>query len=192
VAGTYYVTIRNLSSGRSERCGHTVSAENVPGDDQDPNEVIWDNCPKNLQFWRDMFGNRQSASGTSGLTQSDLQTIARRVDERSTFFNWSNDLTGMRQALGPGSPLTRRKQVARQYAALLANVVTGELNLGFQGGESIGLDLDTRVNYSGATTLRELIALTDRMLSANRGNYARLNSTLTAINRGQGIGPVCE
>ena len=98
----------------------------------------------------------------------------------------------MRLALNPGQSLTRRKQVARQYAALLANVVTGEQNLGLQGGESIGLDLDTSVNYGGATTVRDLIALTDRMLKANRGNYTKLNATLTAINRGQGIGSSCE
>ena len=113
-------------------------------------------------------------------------------NETSTFFNWTNDVDGMRTALSPGSPLTRRKQVARQYAALLANVATGELNLGSRGVEGIGLDLDTPVNFGAARTVRELIALTDRMLRANRGNYSRLNSTLTQINNAQGIGADCE
>ena len=192
-AGTYFVTIRNLNSGRSERCSQTLAwSQYGTGDDQNPDEAIWDNCPRNLQFWRGAFGNRQSGSDANGLTQTDFQTIARRVDESSTYFNWSNDLQGMRLALNPGQSLTRRKQVARQYAALLANVVTGEQNLGLQGGESIGLDMNTSVNYAGATTVRDLIALTDRMLKANRGNYAKLNATLTAINRGQGIGSSCE
>jgi hypothetical protein len=191
-AGTYSVRIRDLTSGRTESCSQVLSlADGGTGDDQDPDEVVWDNCPRNLQFWRRLFDSGQSGAETNGLTQSDLRAIARRVDERSTYFNWSNDLDGLRQALNPVG-LTRRKQVARQFAALMANVAAGELNVGFQGRESIGLDPDTRVNYPGASTLRDLVAITDRMLRANRGNYAKLNATLTAINSGRGIGPVCE
>ncbi len=198
-AGTYVVTMRNLTSGQSERCSQTLDFSNYgagdnqnPGDNQNADEAVWDNCPRNLQFWRGAFGNNQSGDATNGLTQADFQTIARRVDERSTYFNWSNDLVGLRQALSPGQSLTRRKQVARQYATLLANIVTGELNLGLQGGQGIGLDLNTSVNYGGATTLRDLIVVADRMLRANRGNYSKLNATLTAINSGRGIGSVCE
>jgi hypothetical protein len=192
--GTYTVTIRSSSSGRSERCSHTLDPAGYgSGDDQDPDEVTQDNCPRPLRFWRDAFGVSQRGGGeVTGITQSDARRIAQRVDEKSTFFNWTNDVEGMRAALSPGSPLTRRKQVARQYAALLANVVTGELNLGSRGVEGIGLDLDTPVSFGGARTVRELIALTDRMLRANRGNYSRLNSTLTQINNAQGIGADCE
>lgn len=192
-AGTYFVTIRNSNSGQSERCGHTLDLTGYgTGDEQDGSELAWDNCPRQLQFWRGVYNPNQSGVQTDGVTQSQSRTIARRVDEVSTFFNWTNDVEGMRQALNPGTGLTRRKQVSRQYAALLANVVAGENGLASQGGEGIGLDLETRVNFGGATTLRELIALTDRMLRANRGNYAKLNATLTAINRGRGIGPICE
>ena len=88
--------------------------------------------------------------------------------------------------------MTRRKQVARQYAALLANVVSGEQNVLIDNGDRIRLDLDTKVNYPGAMTLRDLVALTDRTLGVRRGSYAKLNTTLTAINRGRGIGAVCE
>jgi len=192
-AGTYSVTIRNSNSGQSERCSHTLDLTGYgTGEDQDADELAWDNCPRPLQFWRDVYGSGQSGIEANGVTQSESRTIARRVDEASTYFNWTNDVEGMRQALSPGTGLTRRKQVSRQYAALLANVAAGEFGLGSQGGDGIGLDLDTRVNFGGATTLRDLIALTDRMLRANRGNYAKLNSTLTAINRGRGIGGICE
>src|SRR6185503_6344027 len=192
-AGTYYVTIRSSSSGRTERCSHTLDlAGTSTGDDQDADEPAWDNCPRPLRFWRGVFGSNQRGGDVDGMTPSELRRIAQRVDEMSTFFNWTNDVDGMRTALSPGSPLTRRKQVARQYAALLANVATGELNLGSRGVEGIGLDLDTPVNFGAARTVRELIALTDRMLRANRGNYSRLNSTLTQINNAQGIGADCE
>lgn len=187
--GQYSVALRDPSSGRTERCSQTlVLSGNGTGDDQDPDEVVWDNCPRDLQFWRRVFGN----GGSVELSQADLRAIARFVDERSAYFNWRDDLQGMRQALSPGGSMTRRKQVVRQFAALLANVAAGELGLLAGGREQIGLDPNTRVNYTGATTLRELIALTDRTLNAQRGNYARLNSALTLINRGRGIGPVCE
>jgi hypothetical protein len=188
--GTYSLTMRNLATGRTERCGRTLTlAGNDPGtgDDQDPDEVIWDNCPRDLQFWLRAFERR---GGANDISQADLRAIARWADEHSVYWNWANDLDGMRQALNPARPLTRQKQVTRQYAALLANVAAGAL--GLQSGERIGLDLDTRVTFAGATTLRDLMDLTDSMLRTRRGNFARLNSTLTSINAGRGIGPVCE
>ncbi len=189
--GTYSLTMRNLASGRTERCSRTLSlADNGTdtGDDQDPDEVVWDNCPRDLQFWRRAFERR--GGDASIVSQADLRAIARWVDEHSVYWNWTNDVDGVRQALNPARPLTRQKQVARQYAALLANVAAGEL--GLQSGERIGLDLDTRVTFAGATTLRDLIDRTDSMLRSRRGNLARLNTTLTGINGGRGIGPVCE
>lgn len=190
--GNYTVRLRDRISGRTETCSQMLSlADGGDGDDQDPEEVIWDNCPRTLQFWRRAFGDVQSGRETDGLTRADLRAIAQRVDERSTYFNWNNDVDGLRQALNPVG-LTRRKQVVRQFAAILANVAAGELNVGFQGRESIGLDPDTRVDYRSAATLRDLIVVTDRTLRANRGNYATLNAALTAINNGRGIGPVCE
>ncbi len=190
--GNYTLRLRDQTSGRTETCSQILSlADDGTGDNQDPEEVVWDNCPRTLQFWRRAFGNGQPGGDMNGLTQADLRAIAQRVDERSTYFNWTNDLDGLRQALNPVG-LTRRKQVVRQFAALMANVAAGELNVGFQGSESIGLDPDTRVDFRTAATLRDLIVVTDRTLKANRGNYARLNAALTAINNGRGIGPVCE
>lgn len=57
---------------------------------------------------------------------------------------------------------------------------------------AIGLDSDTQITFAGAATIGELIALTERYLRENRGNFARLNATLNQINRGRGIGPVCN
>jgi hypothetical protein len=191
-AGTYILTMRNLSTGHIDRCRHELSGswQDDPGSD-DPDQIYWDNCPRDLPFWRNAY--RSGASG-SGLSTTDLATIAREVDRRSTFFNWSNDTQGMRAALAPAAPLTRRKQIARQYAALLANLAAGELGLddGVAGAGSIGLDADTRITFEGASTIGELAALTDRWLTQNRGNFNRLNSTLNQINRGRGIGAVCE
>ncbi len=188
--GTYTVTVRNINSGRTESCSQTLAFTGTgsgTGDNDDLDQVVWDNCPRDPQFWRRAFDGR-----VSGVSQAELRTLARLIDDRSTYFNWSNDMQGMREALNPASPLTRRKQLARQYATLLANVIAGEQSSVTDGGDQIRLDLDTRVDFPGAPTVRDLIVLTDRTLKAGRGSYARLNTTLNSVNRGRGIGPVCE
>lgn len=189
--GTYAVTLRNLSTGRTEQCTRLLTQDGVSDPNgSDPDAAYWDNCPRDLQFWRGAMA--QNPAGTSGLSAADLQSVAREVGRRSTYFNWPNDLQGLRAALSPGAPLTRRKQIARQYAALLANVSAGELGLGYQGNNAIGLDPDTQIEFVGAATVGELITFTDRYLRENRGNFARLNASLNQINRGRGIGPVCN
>lgn len=190
--GNYTVTLRHLSSGRIDRCTHALGllGGNDPGEDLD--QAYYDNCPRDLQFWRNAASASAKTRATTGLTTSDVQAIAREIDRRSTYFNWSNDLQGLRAAVAPAAPLTRRKQIARQYVALLANVAAGELGVGDNGYESINLDVDTRITFSGASTVGELIALTDRWLRENRGDFNRLNATLNQLNRGRGIGPVCD
>jgi hypothetical protein len=188
--GTYSLTMRSQTTGRTERCTHLLSGSWQDDPNSDPDQPYAENCPRNFQFWR-----RALVSGTAtGLSTADQQAIAREVDRRSTYFNWSNDLQGLRAALAPAAPLTRRKQVARQYAALLANMAAGELGVGdgLDNEGHIGLDADTNISFEGASTIGELAALTDRWLAQNRGNFAQLNSTLNRINRGLGIGTVCE
>ena len=193
--GTYTVTLRELSTGEIDRCTQYLSSigdtdPNPNPNDGDPDAAYWDNCPRDLQFWRGAAA--LNATSTTGLTNSDLQAIARQVDARSTYFNWSNDLQGLRSALSPSAPLTRRKQIARQYAAMLANIAAGELGVGYQGDNAIGLDLDTQIDFSGASNIGELVSLTDRWLTQNRGNFATLNAKLNQVNRGRGIGPTCN
>lgn len=189
--GAYTVTLRNLSTGRTELCTRNLTNNGVPDPiDSDPDAAYWDNCPRDLQFWRGAMA--QNPAGTSGLSAADLRTVASEVGRRSTYFNWSNALQGLRAALSPGAPLTRRKQIARQYAALLANVSAGEPGLGYLGDNAIGLDPDTQIEFVGAATVGELIAFTDRWLRENRGNFAHLNASLNQINRGRGICPVCN
>jgi len=188
--GVYSVRLRNSSSGQVERCSRTLTLSGDDGDGvEDPDGVVYDNCPRDYIFWRNAF----TSPGRGGaFSQVELRDIARMIDDRSRYFNWGNDVQGAREALSPASPLTRRKQVARQFAALLANVAAGELGLVAENGDQVGLDPDTRVTYPGVTSIRELITRTERLLSSGRGSFARLHSTLNAINRGRGIESTCE
>lgn len=198
--GTYFLMSRNKLTGATRQCTHrltvtgtqdrALASGGTDGDDN-PDEVIYDNCPRDFQFWRSVFDDR-SAADRSGLTPAELRAIARAIDERSTYLNWESDVQGARQALGPARPWTRRKQVVREYVALLANVAAGAMDLTLPNGDRIGLDLDTRVDDPGATTLRDLIGATERALRTGSGSFARLNATLNQINRGIGIDSTCD
>jgi hypothetical protein len=187
-AGPYVLTITDRATGAVTRCSQTLSW-NDEGPYDDPDATVSDNCPRTMQYWTRLLtstGNTANALGTA-----EVQDIAATVDARSSYFNWTNDVTGLRQALNPPRPMTKRKKLARQYAALLANVAAGERNA-YDGSSEIGLDVDTPVTYGGATTIRELMGEVESMLSTGRGNFNRAASTLAEINAGRGIGTTCE
>lgn len=194
-AGTYTLTMRHPSTGAVRRCSWMLRRAGDWSDD--PEATIGMNCPRPLQFWR-----QQCASGGAArsLDAGTLREIARRVDERSRSFNWTDDLDGLCRALSPAAPMTWRKHLARQQAALLANVAAGELNVSgaFRTvqyrGESgeIGLDADTPVRLGRARTVRDLIRMTDDLLLARSGNFQTMTRTLSEVNRGMGIGPTCD
>jgi len=184
--GSYELSIRNTSTGAIRECSATLTGEDDTGPGQDPDAPISDNCPRALLFWR------QSVSGGSELSRQELSSIARRVDERSSYFNWTNDLQGLTQALQPTAPLTNRKNLARHFAALLANLSAAELGVTTSSGEQIGLDPDTEIRFGSARTIGQIVSKVDQLLMAKTGNYKQTAQRLDAINRGRGLGPVCE
>jgi len=193
-AGTYYLTMRNTNSGQTTRCDtYLAVADNGYGNGNDnPDQPIEGaNCPRDIQFWREVAAQSRARNG-SELSRSEYQRLAQEIDARSSYFNWSNDAEGFYAALNPSAPQTRRKQVIRQYAALLANVAAADQGITASDGNNIALLPDTQVNFGGARTVGELIALTDRLLAGNRGDFNKLNATLNRLNRGLGIPTYCQ
>jgi hypothetical protein len=186
--GTYSLAMTNRSTGRVTRCDTQLAFDDDYGN---PDSPVSGNCPRDFSFWRSVAAEAKRRT-TADLTYNDYVALARVVDAKSSYFNWSNDVDGLYAALNPTSPQTRRKQVIRQYAALLANVASGEVGVNTADGNDIGLDPDTPVTFGGARTVGELIALTDRLLAGNRGDFAKLNSTLNRLNRGLGIPTDCQ
>jgi hypothetical protein len=185
--GTYSLTMRDLGTGRVTNCSTSLAAV-----DQNPDSPVNNaNCPRDFQYWRGVAATTRNRTNTD-LTWNEYVALARAVDAKSSYFNWSNDADGLAAALNPTSPSTRRKQVIRQYATLLANVASGDAGITASDGSTIALDPDTQVSFGGARTVGELIALTDRLLAGNRGDFAKLNSTLNRLNRGVGIPTYCE
>lgn len=186
--GNYSLAMTNRNTGRVTRCNTMLAIDDNNGN---PDSPIYGNCPRDFSFWRSVAAEAKRKT-ISEMTWNDYVALARAVDAKSTYFNWSNDADGLYAALNPTSPQTRRKQVIRQYAALLANVASGDVGVTTADGNSIGLDPDTQVSFGGARTVGELIALTDRLLAGNRGDFAKLNSTLNRLNRGLGIPTDCQ
>ena len=192
VPGIYRLSIRNASTGVARECSFTL--EEGYGGTDDGDLVSSDNCPRALPFWQQQC--RLTANGRrinpNDFAIGDLQAIARRADELSTYFNWTDDLTGFCAALSPARPLTNRKQATRQFAALLANVAAGELSITTRSGDDVSLDPATAGSFPPARTIGELIAFANRMLSNGRGSFSQLTQRLDAVNRGRGLGPVCQ
>jgi hypothetical protein len=192
VPGVYRLSIRNQVTRFVRECSYTL--DDGYGETDDGDVVTSDNCPRALPFWQQQC--RRAANGRrlnpNDFVLADLQAIARRVDELSTYFNWPDDVTGLCAALNPVNPLTNRKQAIRHFAALLANVAAGELDIRTRNGDAVSLDPATSGSFSSASTVGELIALAERMLKSGRGSFAQLSQQLNAVNRGRGIGPVCQ
>jgi hypothetical protein len=183
--GTYAVTIRDLQGEWTRRCSFTLQ-DRGDDDGEDPDAPLGDNCPRALNFWR------QACRDRGDVSLQELRELARDVDGRSRYFNWSDDVAGLCQALSPRGPMTRRKSVARQFAALLANVSAGSNGVTLSDGSQIGLDLQTSVQFRGTRTIAQLITQIDQLLLSQRGNFANAAQTLHEINSGRGIGRVCE
>lgn len=186
--GLYTLVMRD-QSGYSESCSHSLSLDQGgPNDSNDADQLVSGNCPRSFSFWK-----RQGVTGSRSFSDAELRAVAQRVDQESQYFNWNDDLAGFFQALSPSGALTQRKRAAREYAALLANVVAGEYGATPEDGTQVGLDRDTEVDYRGSTTtIGDLITTVDRMFITGHGNFNRLYQTLHAINNGQGIGPICQ
>ena len=181
--GTYTLSFRDRF-GNLQQCTHYLDTWQGPDDSEQP---YAENCPRTYAFWAAVCrGSRTDVSA------AELQSIARRVDELSTTFSWADDAGGLCQALRPASPLTQRKQAARQLAALLANVAAAELGVTDRNGRMIGLDPETTIQFRNARTIGELSALVDRMLARGRGSYSQANATMNSVNNGRGIGSVCS
>jgi hypothetical protein len=194
VPGVYRVGIRNLTSGAVRECSFTLDDGGDFDEPDDGDVVTTDNCPRAVPFWQQQVRRTTNGRGVNpnDFILADLQVIARRIDDRSTYFNWSNDVAGLMAALNPPAPLTLRKQANRNLVVMAANVAAGELGITTRRGEAISLDPSTSITGTSAHTVGELIALAERMLAANRGSFSALSQRMNAVNRGRGIGPVCQ
>ncbi len=192
-SGTFVLTVTVTSdAGCTAECTKTITVRSC---------VV--NCPRTAGFWWAQCAQR--GNGSTKFTPTQLTQITECMDDRSSFLDWApgTDLTSFCAAINPTKPMDQRKQALRQYAAFLANICTGQLNLVTSNGEKIFLDPATAISCGGvvSTRLDSLIVEVDATLTSLNGQslsdgatksaYGSLIACLDAINNGIGIGEVC-
>ena len=192
-AGTFLLTVTVTSAeGCPAECTKSIVVQSC---------VV--NCPRTAGFWSAQCAQR--ANGSTKFSTAQLDQITECINTRSSFWNWDagTNRASFCALINPTKPMDVRKQALRQYAAFLANLCTGELNLITSNGEKIFLDPSTSISCGGvtSTTLGSLVTEVDATLasldgqslstSATKAAYGNLISCLDAINNGIGIGEVC-
>jgi hypothetical protein len=192
-AGTYDYTLVISNGPKFVKCPVQVEVK-------DCEEHL--NCPRTIGFWGAQCDQKDNGSTKFNLT--DLGKITHEVDNLSTFFNWGSGNTAAFCAImNPPTPMTQAAQAKRQYAGMLANIATGNLDLTANNGNKIFLDVDTPISCTGlnATTIGGLIPVIDALLADLEGDpltdevkaaYGKIIDCTDAINNGIGIGTVCR
>lgn len=158
------------------------------------------NCPRTIGFWTQQCLQRDN--GATKFTAGQVTSIAACIDGKSAFFSWGDDFAGFCAAINPATT-NQRTQAKRQYAAMLANICTGELGLIANNGNEISLDPDTEITCDGdEMTIAELITWIEGQLASLEGQdlsdnsvknaYAKIVACTDNINNGVGIGPLCD
>jgi hypothetical protein len=128
-----------------------------------------------------------------------MDEITECIDDMSTFFSWADDRASFCALLDTGGPdWNQRKQAKRQYAALLANVCVGDLEILANNGDTVSLPLDTPISGIclgwDVDTVGEVIAYVDARMAEleampleDAKTFYGAFSCLDAINNGDGI-----
>ncbi len=173
--------------------------------DEFPTEIVCvgENCPRTPGFWTQQCA--QKGNGSTKFTRAQVTAIAECIDNTSSFFNWApgTDFDLFCRNINPSTPMDQRKQARRQFAAMLANYCTDQLDLSPNNGGVIILDPSTPVSCAGfdADTIGELIVEIDALLAELQGQdlndpavksrYGQIISCVDDINNGRSI-PVRE
>jgi flagellar hook capping protein FlgD len=155
------------------------------------------NCPRTVGFWGQQC--IQKDGGSAKFTVEQLERIVACVDARSQGLDLGTGRAGLDAfcALIYTDDMDQRHQAKRQFAALLANVCTGNLGLVTNNGEWVRLIEATHISCGDfhATTIGELIdeidtrllALEGRDLDAVKDQYAEIIHCADNMNNGIGI-----
>jgi hypothetical protein len=194
------VICRNVVTA-SGTCSGTTDTTPVTATDETATTIrcAAENCPRTVGFWTQQCA--QKTGGSTKFSVPQLDQITAKVGDVSTFFNWTAGTTveSFCAIINPPKPMDQRKQALRQFAALLANYATDQLNLTPNNGAALLLDPSTPISCGGftASTIGELITEIDLKLVTLAGQdlgnadvvakYTAIISCTDAINNGVGI-----
>jgi hypothetical protein len=187
--GIYELTIHNIQG-----CEASCEMELIV-------EVCVAACPRTVGFWGQQCLCAQGEGGRVKFSCSEMDAITDCIDDKSSFFNWSNDRASFCEIINPTGGMNQRKQAKRQFAGLLANVCVGELEIIANNGNVVSLPLDTPISGAcegliDADNIGELITAVDGLLASLEGQplndavkaaYGRIITCTDRINNGVGI-----
>src|SRR5262249_28965691 len=97
-------------------------------------------CPRTVGFWSAQCN--QKPNGSTKFTKDEVNTIAKCIDSNSKTFDFSSASSafdGFCAFINPDRPMDCKKQAHRQFAGLLANLCTGNLQLIANNGDKMSL-----------------------------------------------------
>ncbi len=170
--GVYGVVLTDLTTGAmSEPCIRTLRAVDCAPLKQGQA------CPGSARWWAANCGQ-----GEHSLDAGRFARVANGVDQRSAALAYGGTPDGLCHLITPNRRGNAHGSALRHYAAVLANVVAGELGVTDAHGKRIGLSpdlvLDGVRGVPAGTTLGTWLGNTEATLvtmsgGSNRGNAAR-------------------
>ena len=130
-------------------------------------------CPRTPGFWTQQCA--QKGNGSTKFTKTQVTNIASCIDDRVVVLQLVG-MTSTSFCITVNPPdMNQRVQAKRQFATLLANFCTDQLNLQPSQGGEIFLPGDTPVHCNGftATTISQLIDEVDALLTRSKARTCR-------------------
>ena len=199
VAGEYWLFLADMTTGISGGpCSRTLRVSDCapppidpPPSDPPPSSPM---CPATARWWTQSCNGRDAHVPAAVFAQ-----IAARVDQRSAVWDFSETAAGLCGLLQPGHDhsVNDAATARRQYAAVLANLSAGELNVIAPDGHRVGLaasaSLEGLRSMPAGHNVGEWVAATEAKLvslatvssraRSARDEFRRIAIEARAINR---------
>ncbi|MCE9626453.1 MAG: hypothetical protein K8R56_00870, partial [Candidatus Eisenbacteria bacterium] len=169
--GEYTIDYYDPATGNGDVCSRTLYATTCAPPPPPPTREQ-SGCPLTSREWSRTCGARGAL-----VDPAAFAAVASAVDARSAVWSFTNASEGLCRVLRRGNHMSDRDLACRQYAALLANLSAGELQITASDGRQVGLDpamlLDGVRGVPAGTTVATWVERTEAALLAQNGRPAR-------------------
>ena len=161
LAGLYALTLTDHVSGvRGDPCTLMLRAVDCPAPPHRPA-----GCARSARWWGSGCSERRAPVAPGALAQ-----VAAGVDARSAVLDFGGSARGLCSTLSLAHRSNMMSLAKRQYAAVLANLTSGELGVTDVNGRAIGIDGDRVIQHVGGVpagmTVSAWVASTEQAMLA--------------------------
>lgn len=169
--GEYTIDYYDPATGNGDVCSRTLYATTCAPPPPPPTKEQ-PGCPLTSREWSRTCGGRSAL-----VDPGAFAAVAAAVDARSAVWSFANANDGLCRVLRRGGRMSDRDVACRQYAALLANLAAGEMQVIASDGRKVGLDpamrLDGVRGVPAGTTVAMWADRTEATLLAQANRPAR-------------------